>query len=110
VDAVVFAFLSHGARDTAPPVMKIKLTLVCECCNKGLSYAECMREVLKAWGYDVEVCSRNLHGREPKDAGLDIGRTALQIKENPTILLEAENLRVVGNAFGFEIPMELRGV
>ena len=107
VNVVGSSLPSYGARETAPPVMKIKLTLICDCCNKGLGCLERVRVLLVSYGHEVEIASRNMHGREPVSVGLNIGRTQSQIKENPVILLESAGLRLVENAEGFQLPVGL---
>jgi hypothetical protein len=73
----------------------------------GLIYLDRVRVLLVSRGHEVEIASRNMHGREPASVGLDIGRTQNQIKEKPVILLEGANLRSVGDAEGFQLPVEL---
>ena len=71
--------------------MKIKLTLICECCNKGMAIVYATSYALQARGHHVDVSSRNCHGRCPAAMGLLVTLTPQQVKKEPYLLLEIEN-------------------
>ena len=73
--------------------MKIRLTLVCHCCNKGLDAALARKMDLMKQGHSVDITSRNCHGRSPATMGLDVPYTDVDIKRESVLIMETEDGR-----------------
>ena len=64
----------------------ITVTLVCDCCNTGMIYANRLVAELQTVGHTTSFGSRNMHGRNPRDLGLPVDATPEQLRQDPYLI------------------------
>lgn len=67
------------------------ITLVCDCCNTGMVYANRLVEELTTRGYRTSFGSRNMHGRNPRDLGLPVDAATEQLRQDPYLIATFED-------------------